>query len=65
MFAELIEWVMGLDPEFAFLLALPFAVAIAGFLAEGGRAREHRTRERSQPRASGVAHIGRPWTTGA
>jgi hypothetical protein len=37
MFAELIEWVMNLDPGFAFLLALPFAVALAGLLAEGVR----------------------------
>jgi hypothetical protein len=34
MFAELIEWAMNLDREFAFLLLLPFAVALAGFVAE-------------------------------
>lgn len=31
---ELIEWLRALDPVFAFLLALPFAVAAAGLAAE-------------------------------
>jgi hypothetical protein len=64
MFAELIEWVMSLDPEFAFLLALPFAVALAGFVAEAfrtGRQRTHAPRARDND----VVHIGRPWTSGA
>ena len=33
MFGELVEWVLNLDREFAFLLALPFVVAIAGLLS--------------------------------
>jgi hypothetical protein len=33
MLGELIEWTQNLDPGFAFLLALPFVVAIAGFVA--------------------------------
>jgi hypothetical protein len=50
MFAELIEWAMNLDREFAFLLLLPFAVAAAGFLAEVvGRTK---TREAPQPASS-------------
>jgi hypothetical protein len=53
MLAELFEWVMNLDPEFAFLLALPFAVALAGFLAEAVRS------PRAKPRISGEKHAAR------
>lgn len=31
------DWWQGVPPTFAFLLALPFAVAAAGLLAEGLR----------------------------
>ena len=49
MFAELIEWAMNLDREFAFLLSLPFAVALAGFVAEAvGAALERARRHRPQ-----------------
>ena len=59
MFAELIEWVMNLDREFAFLLALPFAVAAAGFLAERMRSHDRREKPRPEPRDVRVGHIGR------
>jgi hypothetical protein len=54
MFAELIEWTMNLDREFVFLLLLPFAVALAGFLAEAG------TRRKAHMNASSTqaAHSG-------
>ena len=40
--SEIIDWLSGLDPVFTFLLALPFAVAIAGLLAEfWRRSRRH------------------------
>jgi hypothetical protein len=58
MFAELIEWVMSLDREFAFLLALPFVVAIAGFIAEAVRTREPRASTRPQTRDARATHIG-------
>lgn len=32
-FTELRDWLAALSPEFGFLLALPFAVAIAGLLS--------------------------------
>jgi hypothetical protein len=51
MFAELIEWAMNLDREFAFLLLLPFAVALAGFAAEA-RSRTG-TRKTAPPASSG------------
>ena len=31
---ETIQWFMSLEPGFAFLLALPFLVAFAGFCSE-------------------------------
>jgi hypothetical protein len=59
MFAELIEWVMNLDREFAFLLALPFVVAVAGILAERMRAHDRREKSRPASRDVRVGHIGR------
>ena len=59
MLAELIEWVMNLDPEFAFLLALPFAVALAGFLSEAVRrpsARPENGRQQQPLRAPHHTH---------
>jgi hypothetical protein len=34
---EMWEWLTSLPADFAFLLSLPFAVALAGLLAELGR----------------------------
>jgi hypothetical protein len=39
---ELIQWLLALDPPFAFLLAMPFLVGFAGLLAEC--LRQHRAR---------------------
>lgn len=36
---ELWEWLLELPADFAFLLSLPFAVALAGLLSELGRGR--------------------------
>lgn len=44
--ASLIRWIQSLDAGFAFLLALPFAVAVAGLLAEA----VHRARLRGETR---------------
>lgn len=43
---ELIQWLVSLDPGFAFLLALPFLVGLAGFLAEYLRQRRARPNSR-------------------
>ena len=40
---ELIQWLLSLDPSFAFLLALPFGVGFAGFLSEHLRRRRAKT----------------------
>ena len=42
MLGELFDWLVNLDAEFAFLLALPFVVAAAGFLSEVVRSRAAR-----------------------
>ena len=34
MFAELSNWILSLDRQFAFLLVLPFVVAITGLLSD-------------------------------
>ena len=34
MIGELIDWILSLDSQFAFLLALPFLVVFAGFISE-------------------------------
>ncbi len=39
---ELTQWLMALDRPFAFLLALPFMVALVGFIAEFVRQRRLR-----------------------
>jgi hypothetical protein len=39
---ELWDWLTALPADFAFLLSLPFAVALAGLLAELGRERRSR-----------------------
>jgi hypothetical protein len=57
MFAELIEWVVNLDPVFAFLLATPFVVALAGFLAEWTRSEKRSEKPRTEPREMHVRHI--------
>jgi len=40
---ELFVWLSTLEPGFAFLLALPFVVAVAGLLSEYCQARLHRS----------------------
>ena len=35
-------WLVELPPDFAFLLSLPFLVALTGFLAELGRERREK-----------------------
>lgn len=50
MVAAFLEWFAGLDPVFAFLLVLPFAVAAAGLLAERLRAREASAAREPRPR---------------
>ena len=42
MFAELVDWILSLDRQFAFLLSLPFLVAFAGLLSEAVRQRSSR-----------------------
>jgi hypothetical protein len=45
------RWLAGLDPVFAFLLALPFAVATAGLLVLRHESRaERRARRTAAPR---------------
>lgn len=34
MFGEFVEWLSNVNREFAFLLALPFVVALAGLLSQ-------------------------------
>ena len=48
------EWVMSLSPEFAFLLAIPFAVAAAGLLKFwlDGSGPAWRGARRREPRAN-------------
>jgi len=55
------EWLMTLSPEFAFLLAIPFAVAAAGLLkfwlnGPGSARREAPHRESSANRDKPRAH---------
>lgn len=42
--AELVHWLLDLDPPFAFLLFLPFFVGFAGLVAERIRRRQSGTR---------------------
>ncbi|HYC48613.1 MAG TPA: hypothetical protein VED01_24320 [Burkholderiales bacterium] len=62
MLGELMEWVMNLDREFAFLLALPFAVALAGLLAEKLRSRKAARVEREDAGAVRVRHGHHVWS---
>lgn len=56
--AELVEWFQSLPADFAFLLALPFAVGAAGLAAERYRgARRERARP-SSPKAAGARDTG-------
>ena len=48
---ELVQWLMALDRPFAFLLALPFMVALAGLVAEFVRQRRVRLPNRSNGEA--------------
>ena len=48
---ELVQWLMALDRPFAFLLALPFLVALAGVAAEFVRQRRVRLPNRSNGEA--------------
>jgi membrane protein implicated in regulation of membrane protease activity len=53
-------WLDGLDPNFAFLLALPFAVAALGLLADWRDNRSERRRrhvQRLRRTTGGVAHV--------
>ena len=43
---ELVQWLTALDRPFAFLLALPFMVAVAGLVAEFVRQRRVRLANR-------------------
>jgi hypothetical protein len=58
--ADLSRWIAELEPAFAFLFALPFVVAGAGFLALRAESRDTRRARRSAAieRASGrPAHV--------
>jgi hypothetical protein len=65
MFAELMDWLVNLDPVFAFLLATPFVVALAGFLAEWMRSEKRSEKPRTEPRDVHVSHIGRASMSGS
>jgi hypothetical protein len=64
MFAELIEWAMNLDREFAFLLLLPFAVALAGFFAELVNRRTPETNSASRMHAASSGRMTGVWSRG-
>jgi hypothetical protein len=55
MFGELVEWILNLDRQFAFLLCLPFLVAAAGLLSETVL----RRRSQRQPRKYGAPSVRR------
>jgi hypothetical protein len=44
--ADLGRWLTGLDPSFAFLLALPFAIGAVGLLVDRGESRRTRPARR-------------------
>ena len=57
---EVGRWLAELDPSFAFLLALPFAVGAFGLLVEWRESRGKRRRRhaaRAHRAAGGVAHV--------
>jgi hypothetical protein len=51
MIDEFAQWITSLDRSFAFLLALPFMIALAGLVAEFARQR----RMKLPPRSNGQA----------
>ena len=51
---ELVQWLQALPGDFAFLLALPFAVAAAGLWAD-----RRRTRREEEARAKPEAPVAR------
>jgi hypothetical protein len=52
------RWLADLDPNFAFLLALPFAVAAAGLISGWLQTRDRRRQQDSTRRTGGrVAHV--------
>jgi hypothetical protein len=63
---ELVDWLAALDPVFAFLLALPFAVAVAGLCVEArryARKREPRVRAREPDQARARRSARAPWSS--
>lgn len=53
--SELLAWLRELEPAFAFLLALPFAVAAAGLAVELRHRSARRARRPSRPaEAAGI-----------
>ena len=54
------DWFASLSPEYAFLLALPFLVAIAGLLRGGTSARGIRTRARQEAKKNLGHHAHHP-----
>jgi hypothetical protein len=53
LLSELLAWLRALDPAFAFLLALPFAVAAVGLAVELRRRPARRARR--APRSSAAS----------
>jgi hypothetical protein len=64
MFAELIEWAMNLDREFAFLLLLPFAVALAGLFAELANRRSPQTNTARRAHSASSGRMTGVWSRG-
>jgi hypothetical protein len=58
--ADLGRWLAGLEPAFAFLLALPFVVAAAGLLAFRFESRGKRREQRERRSAAIARASGRP-----
>jgi hypothetical protein len=50
---EFAQWLAGLDPAFAFLLALPFAIGALGLLGEAVRRQARDEARTGRPRALG------------
>jgi hypothetical protein len=57
---ELLDWLAALPADFAFLLAIPFAVALAGLLVDrpGRPDRMPRPAASPKPRARDALHPG-------
>ena len=64
MFAELIEWTMNLDREFAFLLLLPVAVALAGICAELANRRTPETDTARRAHSASSGRMTGVWSRG-